>query len=101
MRLPLILLGMLSSIVIGLFLQTVIDLTTGIQAAILGCLLGGCLSQSASTSTEVGTRSTTQMRPRRRHLGRGLISAGTGLVIGLSFGFELWPGYGVGEWLRD
>jgi len=101
MRLPLILLGMLSSFVIGLFLQTVFDLTTGIQAAILGCLLGGCFSQSASTSTEVGTLGTTQMRPRRRTLGRGLISAGTGLVIGLSFGFELGPGYGLGDWLRD
>jgi transcriptional regulator with XRE-family HTH domain/energy-coupling factor transporter ATP-binding protein EcfA2 len=101
MRLPLILLGMLSSFVIGLFLQTVFDLTTGIQAAILGCLLGGCFSQSASTSTEVGTLGTTQMRPRRRNLGRGLISAGTGLVIGLSFGFELGPGYGLGDWLRD
>jgi transcriptional regulator with XRE-family HTH domain len=101
MSLPIILLGMLSSIVIGLFLQTVFDLTTGIQAAILGCLLGGCLSQSASTSTEVGTLRTTQMRPRRRNLGRGLISAGTGLAIGLSFGFELGPGYGFGEWLRD
>ncbi len=86
MRLPLILLGMLSSFVIGLFLQTVFDLTTGIQAAILGCLLGGCFSQSASTSTEGGTPSTPQMRQRRRNLGRGLISAGTGLVIGLSFG---------------
>ena len=101
MRLPLILLGMLTSIVIGLFSQTVFDLTTGIQAAILGCLLGGCFSQSASTRTEVGTLSTTQMRPARQNLGRGLISAGTGLVIGLSFGFELGPGYGYGDWLRD
>jgi transcriptional regulator with XRE-family HTH domain/GTPase SAR1 family protein len=101
MRLPIILLGMLSSIVIGLFLQTVFDLTTGIQAAIFGCLLGGCLSQSASTSAEVGTLRTTQMRPRRRNLGRGLISAGTGLIIGLSFGFELGPGYAFGDWLRD
>jgi transcriptional regulator with XRE-family HTH domain/energy-coupling factor transporter ATP-binding protein EcfA2 len=101
MRLPIILLGMLSSIVIGLFLQTVFDLTTGIQAAILGCLLGGCLGQSASTSTEVGTLSTTQLRPARRNLGRGLISAGTGLVVGLSFGFELGPGYGFDDWLRD
>ncbi len=101
MRLPIILLGMLSSFVIGLFLQTVFDLTTGFQAAIVGCLLGGCLSQSASTSTEGGTLSTTQMRPRGRNLGRGLVSAGTGLVIGLSFGFELGPGYGFDEWLRD
>jgi transcriptional regulator with XRE-family HTH domain/energy-coupling factor transporter ATP-binding protein EcfA2 len=101
MRLPIILLGMLSSIVIGLFLQTVFDLTTGIQAAILGCVLGGCLSQPASTSQEVGTLRTTQLRPRRRILGRGLISAGTGLAIGLSFGFELGPGYGFGDWLRD
>jgi hypothetical protein len=101
MHLPIILLGMLSSIVVGLFMQTVFDLTTGIQAAILGCLLGGCFSQLASTSTEVGTLRTTQMRPRRRNLGRGLISAGTGLVIGLSFGFELGPGYRFGDWLRD
>ena len=101
MRLPLILLGMLSSVVIGLFLQTVFDLTTGIQAAILGCVLGGCFSQSASTSTAGGTRSTTQMRTRRHTLGRGLIGAGAGLVVGLSFGFEVGPGYGLGDWLRD
>lgn len=98
-RLPLILLGMLSSVVIGLFLQTVFDLTTGIQAAMLGGMLGGCFGQSAST--EVGTPDTTQVRPRGRNLGRGLISAGTGLVVGLSFGFELGPGYGLSDWLRD
>jgi transcriptional regulator with XRE-family HTH domain len=101
MHLPIILLGMLSSLVVGLFMQTVFDLTTGIQAATLGCLLGGCFSQLASNSTEVGTLRTTQMRPHGRNLGRGLISAGTGLVIGLSFGFELEPGYGFGDWLRD
>jgi transcriptional regulator with XRE-family HTH domain len=100
-HLPIILLAMMSSIVIGLFLQTAFDLTTGIQAAILGCFLGGCFSQMARASTEVGTLSTTQTRPRRRSLGRGLISAGTGLAIGLSFGFELGPGYGLGDWLRD
>ncbi len=101
MRLPILLLGIVSSCVIGLFLQTVFDLTTGIQAAVLGCLLAGCLSQSASVNTEVGALSTTQMKPRRRNLGRGLISAGTGLSLGLSFGFELGPGYGFGDWLRD
>jgi transcriptional regulator with XRE-family HTH domain/DNA polymerase III delta prime subunit len=101
MHFPIILLGMLSSIVVGLFMQTVFDLTTGIQAATLGCLLGGCFSQLASTSAEVGTLSTTQLRLRGRNLGRGLISAGTGLVIGLSFGFELGPVYGFGDWLRD
>jgi len=101
MRLPIILLGMLASFVIGLFLQTVFDPTTGIQAVILGGLLGGCFSQSASTSTEVGTPNTTQRRPRGRNLGRGLISAGTGLAIGLSFGFELGSNYGLSDWLRD
>jgi transcriptional regulator with XRE-family HTH domain len=101
MRLPIILLGMLSSIVIGLFMQTVFDLTTGIQAAILGCFLGGYFSQSASTSTEAGIPSATQMKLRRQHLGRALISAGTGLAIGLSFGFELGPGYELSDWLRD
>ncbi len=101
MRLPIILLGILSSYVIGLFLQTVFDLTTGIQAAILGCLLAGSFSQSASAGTEVGTLSTTQMKPRKSTLGRGLISAGTGLVFGGSFAFELGPGYGSGDWLRD
>ncbi|MGH2478756.1 MAG: NACHT domain-containing protein, partial [Ktedonobacteraceae bacterium] len=101
MRLPIILLGIVSSCVIGLFLQTVFDLTTGIQAAVLGGLLAGCLSQLASVSTEVGTLNTTQVRQRRYHLGRGLIGAGTGLVLGLSFGFELGPGYGSGDWLRD
>ncbi len=100
-RLPIILLGMLASFVIGLFLQTVFDPTTGIQAVILGGLLGGCFSQSASTSTEVGTPNTTQRRPRGRNLGRGLISAGTGLAIGLSFGFELGSNYGLSDWLRD
>ena len=99
MRLPLFLLGILSSFVIGMFLQTVFDLTTGIQAAILGCLLAGSFSQS--TSAEVGTLSTTQMRPRKSNLGRGLVSAATGLVFGGSFGFELGPGYGPGDWLRD
>ena len=101
MRLPTILLGMVSSFVIGLFLQTVFDLTTGIQAVILGGVLGGCFGQSASTSTEGGTPNTTQRRPRGRNLGRGLISAGTGLAIGLSFGFELGSNYGLSEWLRD
>lgn len=98
MRLPIILLGMLSSCIIGLFLQTVFDLTTGIQAAILGGVLAGCLSQSASASIE---GETALLRRRRDHVGRGLIGAGTGLVLGLSFGFELGPGYGSGDWLRD
>ena len=101
LRLPLILLGMLSSLVIGLFLQTVFDLTTGIQAAALGCVLGGCFGQSANASTKVGTPGTAQMRQRQRNLGRGLIGAGAGLVIGLSFGFELGSGYGLSDWLRD
>jgi transcriptional regulator with XRE-family HTH domain len=101
MRLPILYLGILSSCVIGLFLQTVFDLTTGIQAAILGCLLAGCLSQSGSVSTEVSVISTAHQRQRRYNLRRGLISAGTGLILGLSFGFELGPGYGFGDWLRD
>jgi transcriptional regulator with XRE-family HTH domain len=101
MRLPIFLLGILSSCIIGLFLQTVFDLTTGIQAAVLGCLLAGSFSQSDSASTEVGTLSTTQIRPRKSNLGRGLISAATGLVFGGSFGCELGPGYGFGDWLRD
>src|SRR5581483_1394478 len=98
MRLPIILLGILSNCVIGLFLQTVFDLTTGIQAAVLGCLLAGCLSQSASTSPEAGMARSKQ---RRSVLRKGLISAGVGLVLGLSFGFESGPGYGSGDWLRD
>ncbi|HEU5380701.1 MAG TPA: helix-turn-helix domain-containing protein [Ktedonobacteraceae bacterium] len=101
MRLPIILLGVLSSLIIGLFLQTVFDLTTGVQAAAMGGLLAGCLSQSASVSTEVSTFSATQTRRRRYNLGRGLVGAGAGLVLGLSFGFELDPGYGPGDWLRD
>jgi len=94
MSLPIMLLGMLSSIIIGLFMQTVFDLTTGIQAAILGCLLGSCFSQIAGTSTS-------QKRSHKHNLGRGLISVGTGLAIGLSFGFELGPGYGFSDWWRD
>ncbi len=140
MRLPIILLGMLSSCIIGLFSQTVFDLTTGIQAAVLGGLLADCISQSASISPEVGALRTTQKRQRRYNLvqyphtdqwhgasqmpppvppngshatrtmpkmssgfalGRGLLSAGMGLVLGLSFGFELGPEYGFGNWLRD
>ena len=101
MRLPIILLGMVSSCVIGLFLQTVFDLTTGIQAAVLGGLLAGCLSQATSVSTEAGAFGTTQIRKRRSNLEKGLISAGTGLVLGLSFGFELGSGYGLSDWLRD
>jgi transcriptional regulator with XRE-family HTH domain len=101
MRLPIILLGMIASVVIGMFMQTVFDLTTGIQAAILGCFLGVYFSQPASASTEISASNATQVSPRRRHLGRALISAGTGLAIGLSFGFELGPGYGLSDWLRD
>ena len=101
-RLPLILLGILASCVTGLFLQTVFDLTTGIQAAILGCVLASCFSQSASASTEADTFPTNQKRrSRRRALGRVLISAGTGLAFVGSFGFELGPGYAYGDWLRD
>ncbi len=100
-RLPIILLGIVSSCLIGLFLQTVFDPTTGIQAAVLGCLLANCLSQPVSGSTEESVCSTTGMRRWRYILGRGLISAGTGLVVGLSFGFELGPGYSSGDWLRD
>ncbi len=99
MRLPLFLLGILASCIIGLFLQTVFDLTTGIQAAILGCFLGGCFSQSASL--EVGTLNVTRVRRGRYYLGKGLICAGIGLALGLSFGFELGPGYGSSAWLRD
>src|SRR4249919_3357778 len=101
MRLPIILLGMLSSFIFGLFLQTVFDLTTGIQAAILGCFLGGCLSQLAGTSAEASNLGETQLKPRRRNLERELMSVGTGLAIGLSFGCELGPGYGLADWLRD
>jgi transcriptional regulator with XRE-family HTH domain len=101
MRLPIMLLGMLSSIILGLFLQTVFDLTTGIQAAILGCFLGGCLSQPAATGAEVVTLKMNQKRQHRRTLRRGLIGAGTGLAIGLSFGCELGPGYRLVDWVRD
>jgi transcriptional regulator with XRE-family HTH domain/energy-coupling factor transporter ATP-binding protein EcfA2 len=103
MRLPMMLLGILASCIIGLFLQTVVDLTTGIQAAILGCLLASWFSQEASTSIEVSTLtlSTPEMKPRRRKLGRVLTSASTGLILGLSFGCELGPGYGFSDWLRD
>ncbi|MBA2396504.1 MAG: helix-turn-helix domain-containing protein [Ktedonobacteraceae bacterium] len=101
MRLPLFLLGILVSCIIGMFLQTVFDLTTGIQAAILGSFLAGCVSQSASVSPEVGTLNTTRKRQCRYYLGRGLIGAGIGLSLGLSFGFEWGPGYGAGDWLRD
>lgn len=98
MRLPILLLGIVASYIIGLFLQTVLDLTTGIQAAVLGCLLAGCLSHF---STEVGALSNARPGSRRYKLGRGLISTGTGLILGLSFGFELGPGYGLVDWLRD
>jgi hypothetical protein len=64
-------------------------------------LLAGSLSQSANASPQVGPLSTTQMRPRRYTLRRGLISVGIGLVFAGSFGFELGPGYGLGDWLRD
>ena len=101
MHLPIILLGILSSCIIGMFLQTVFDLTTGIQASILSCLLASSFSQLTNGSTDIGTLSTTQKRPSRYNLGRGLISAGTGLVFAGSFGFELGPGYGFGDWLRD
>jgi len=101
MRVPLFLLGILSSCIIGMFSQTVFDLTTGIQAAVLGCFLVGCVSQSDSVGTEVSTLSMTPVRLRRYHLGRGLISVGIGLVLGLSFVFELGSGYGLGDWLRD
>ncbi len=101
MHLPIILLGILASCVIGLFLQTVFDLTTGIQAAVLGCVLANSFSQAASASTEVSTLPTTQMRSRGRNPGGVLISVGTGLVFVGSFGFESGPGYGPGDWLRD
>jgi transcriptional regulator with XRE-family HTH domain/energy-coupling factor transporter ATP-binding protein EcfA2 len=98
MRLPLILLGMLSSWLIGLFLQTVFDFTTGIQAAVLGGLLAASLSHATGAGTEVGT---THKRQKISILGKGLISVGMGLILGLSFGFELGPGYGSDDWLRD
>ena len=43
----------------------------------------------------------TQVRRGRYYLGKGLICAGIGLALGLSFGFELGPGYGSSAWLRD
>jgi transcriptional regulator with XRE-family HTH domain/DNA polymerase III delta prime subunit len=101
MGLPTILLGILSSLVFGLFLQTVFDLTTGIQAAVLGCFLGSCLGQPAGSGAQADTLSATLTRPRRRTLQRGLAGAGTGLAIGLSFACELGPGYGLTEWVRD
>jgi transcriptional regulator with XRE-family HTH domain/energy-coupling factor transporter ATP-binding protein EcfA2 len=101
MRLPILLLGLLASCIIGLFLQTVVDLTTGIQAAILGCVLANCFSQATSVNTEGSNPITTQTRPQGRNLRRVLISAGTGLAIAVSFGLELGPGYGHGDWVRD
>ncbi len=97
MCLPIILLSVVASCVIGLFLQTVIDLTTGIQAVILGCVLAGCFIQAASVSSPTATPA----RSRGRALDKGLASVGTGLVVAGSFGFELGPGYGSGDWLRD
>jgi transcriptional regulator with XRE-family HTH domain len=99
MRLPMVLIGILSSFVIGLFLQTVFDLTTGIQAAIIGALLGGCLSQPVN----VGAEDSTSMgrKKHRPSVGKVLTAAGAGILLGLSFGFELGPGYGSGDWLRD
>ena len=101
MCLPLILLGMLCSFVIGLLLQTVFDLTTGIQAMVIGGLLGGCLSQLAGAGKDGGPFRMAGKRPRTGGVGRGLISVGVGLLVGLSFGFELGPGYGTGDWARD
>jgi transcriptional regulator with XRE-family HTH domain len=100
-RLPIILLGILASCTIGLFLQTVFDLTTGIQAATLGCVLANSFSQTASVSTEGSSPTTTQTRQQGHNLRRMLISAGTGIVIAGSFGFELGPGYGPDDWVRD
>ncbi len=97
MRLPIILLGIVASCVIGLFLQTVFDLTTGVQAVILGCVLAGCFSQAASVSSPT----TTPARSLGRTLGRLLVSACTGLVVAGSFGFEVGPGYSSGDWVRD
>ena len=101
MSLPTILLGMLSSLIFGLFLQTVFDLTTGIQAAVLGFFLGSCLGQLAGTDAQADIPSATLMKPRRRNLKSGLVGAGTGLAIGLSFACELGPGYGLTDWVRD
>ncbi len=100
MRLPLILLGILASCIIGLFLQTVVDLTTGVQAAVLGCVLASCFSQAAATEDD--TLSSSQMkRSRRPDVGRVLISIGAGLVCAGSFRFEMGAGYGPADWLRD
>jgi hypothetical protein len=99
-RLPLVLLGMLCSVLVGLFLQTVFDPTTGIQAALLGGVLASCFGQSASAE-EGGPPEAARMRPRGRQVGRWLIGAGAGLVVGVSFAFELGPGYGWRDWMRD
>jgi transcriptional regulator with XRE-family HTH domain/energy-coupling factor transporter ATP-binding protein EcfA2 len=97
MRLPIILLSVVASCIIGLFLQTVFDLTTGLQAAVLGCVLASCFSQTASVSSPT----TTAAQSRGCTLGKGLVSVCTGLVVAGSFGFEVGPGYGSGDWLRD
>ncbi len=101
MRLPILLLGILASCIIGMFLQTVVDLTTGIQAAIIGCVLASCFSQATGIGIEGSIPTTDQRRPRGRNLRRALISTGIGLAIVGSFGFELGPEYGAIDWVRD
>jgi hypothetical protein len=100
-RLPGILIGALTSLVLVLFIDGFLpDTVSLLQLLILGGFLGGCFVIGTDTSS-ADPMSHAQSKPGKRYLTHGAISALIGLLFGLSYGIAGANYYNFHYWLHD
>ena len=99
-RVPGMLIGVLASLTITLFLSGYQGPASLLQSGVLGGFLGGLFSAVAREGSGL-QRVRSCPRLATRHVIIIIASVLVGLMYGLSFGTNLDPYYGPGDWLRD